>query len=30
MRAIQIVEETGPDSALRLVEIAEPPSRRTR
>jgi NADPH2:quinone reductase len=24
MRAIQIVEETGPDSALRLVELAEP------
>ncbi len=26
MRAIQIVEETGPDSALRLVEIDEPPA----
>jgi NADPH2:quinone reductase len=24
MRAVQIVEESGPDSALRLVEIAEP------
>src|ERR1700759_1556823 len=24
MRAIQIVEETGPDSALRIVELPEP------
>ncbi len=26
MRAVQIVEETGPDTALRLVEIDEPPA----